>query len=90
MENFTDPRHAALTEETLYRLSTLFEFASPDELREYLLEIYHHYIIHELPESLPNNFSDLAQSMQLLFDFLKFLKEEMKSEPTKVESDGDY
>lgn len=84
MENPTTTRHAALTEETLYRLNTLLDFVSPDELREYLLEIYHQYIIHELPDSLPDNFSDLAQSMQLLFDFLKFLKEEMETEPSNA------
>lgn len=68
-----------LKEETISRLCNLFDFVSPDELREYLLEIYHSYIIHE-HESLPVNFSDMAQSMQVLFDFLKFLDEEIKNE----------
>jgi hypothetical protein len=88
MENFTDPKQAALTEETLYRLNNLLQFVSPDDLREYLLEIYHQYIIHE-HENLPNNFSEMAGRLQILFDFLKFLEEEMQSESSTLVCNGD-
>jgi hypothetical protein len=72
-------RRFSLTPEMIDRLENLIDVVPPDELREYLLEIYHSYIIHE-HESLPANFSDMAQSMQILFDFLKFLDEEIKNE----------
>lgn len=78
MENVTCSKPPALTEETLYRLNSLFDFVPPHDLREYLLEFYHYYIIHE-HESLPNNFSEMAEGMQILFDLLKFMEEEAKS-----------
>lgn len=72
-------RRPSLTPELIDRLENLFDFVPPDALREYLLEIYHQYIIRG-HASLPNNFSDMAEGMQLLFDFLKFLQEEQKGE----------
>jgi len=76
------PVRPPFTEEAIYRFDNLLEFAAPNELREYLLEIYHHYIIHE-HERLPCNFSDMAESMQILFDLLKFLEEEKKTKLIK-------
>jgi hypothetical protein len=68
------------TEDTIYQLECLLEFVSAQDLRDYLLEIYHCYIIRE-NEMLPENFSRMAESLQVLFDFLKLLEKE--SNPTK-------
>lgn len=71
------------TEDTIYQLDCLLDFVSPHDLREYLFEIYHTYIIRQ-NEMLPENFSRMAQSLQVLFDFLKFLdKEETHRKPSK-------
>ncbi len=71
------------TEETLYRLDNLLEFVKPEDLREYVLEIYHQYVIRE-HEMLPGNFLEMAQSIKELVDFLKFLEaEEQKSVAVK-------
>jgi hypothetical protein len=69
------PHHPRFTEETIYQLDCLLEFVSPGDLREYLFEIYHSYIEHE-HERLPSDFRTRAQSLQVLFDFLKFMEEE--------------
>lgn len=66
-----------LSSDMIYQLESLFEFAPPDELREHLIDIYHHYIIHE-HEHLPLNFKRVSQSMQVLFELLKSLDAEMK------------
>lgn len=83
MTDRNPPKYLPLREESISRLDNLLDFVSPDELREYLLEIYHYYIRHE-HESLPEHFSDMAQSLQILFDFLKFLKEEQQGESSNV------
>jgi hypothetical protein len=64
-----------LTKENLYQLDCLLDFVSPKDLRDYLLEIYHCYLIRE-NEMLPENFTRMAESLQVLFDFLKFLEKE--------------
>jgi hypothetical protein len=74
MAETTQTRRTSLPAGTLYRLSNLLDCVPPEELREHLLELYHQYIIHE-HESLPNNFSNMAEGMQMLFDLLKFLGE---------------
>jgi hypothetical protein len=68
------------SEDIIYQLDCLLEYASAQELREYLLEIYHTYIIRQ-NEMLPENFSRMAESLQVLFEFLKFLEKE--SNPSK-------
>ena len=71
------------TEETIYQLDCLFDFVSPEDLREYLLEIYHTYIIRE-NERLPTDFSRMAESLQILFEFLKIVeKEQMQNRMLK-------
>jgi len=72
------PVRPRFTEEALYQLDCLLDFTSAEDLREYLMEIYHHYIIHK-HESLPGNFQDMAESIQILFDVLKFMEEETKT-----------
>jgi hypothetical protein len=79
MADWNDPKYLLQREESISRLDNLLDFVSPEELREYLLEIYHYYIRHE-HDSLPEHFSDMAQGLQILFDFLKFLKEEQQGD----------
>lgn len=70
-----------ITPEIIFRLNSLLDFAEPEEFRENLIELYHMYIIHE-HDSLPCNFKELAECMQILFDFLKFASEELKNRRT--------
>jgi hypothetical protein len=73
------------TEETIYQLDCLLDFVSAQDLREYLLEIYHTYIVRE-NEMLPENFSRIAESLQILFEFLKLLEQDemqRNSKPSK-------
>ena len=69
------PTRPRFTEEIIYQLDCLFDFVSPHDLREYLLEIYHTYIIRE-NERLPTDFSRMAESIQILFEVLKFIENE--------------
>ena len=71
-----------VTPEIIYRLNNLLDSVEPGQFREYLLEIYHLYIIHE-HDSLPYNFRELADGMLLLFDFLKFAQEELSKRNAK-------
>lgn len=72
MAHPTHSTRSTLSAEALCRLSSFLECVPPEELREHLLELYHQYLINE-HESLPVNFSDMAQNMQMLFELLKFL-----------------
>lgn len=74
-----------LTPEIIYRLDSFFEFMPPHEFRDHLIELYHNYIIHEY-DSLPYNFRQLAEGMNIFFDFLKFADEECNA--TKPEAAG--
>lgn len=71
------------SEDIIYQLDCLLEYAPANNLREYILEIYQCYIIHE-HEMLPENFPEMARSLQMLFDFLKHLeREETQRKPSK-------
>jgi hypothetical protein len=59
-----------VTPEIAYQLDNFFDFMSPDELRENLIELYHSYIIHR-HGSLPNDFEKFSESMSVLLDILK-------------------
>ena len=64
-------------QEIISRLEIFFESIPPNDFRESLIEIYLSYIRHE-HESLPYNFRELAESMGMFLDFLKFADEELK------------
>ena len=66
---------SSVTPETIYRLSSFFEFMPPDELRDNLIELYHSYLLHE-HDALPDNFKQLAEGMSIFLDFLKFVHKE--------------
>lgn len=66
--------HLTITPEVIFRLDTLFEFMTPNDLREHLMAMYHSYIQHE-HDCLPGDFSRVAEGMTTFFDFLKFAGE---------------
>jgi len=67
----TLPKGANLDENTIRHLALLFEFASPKEIRNYLLEIYHTYLIQKVNDhSFPKNFERLATCMYRVIDLL--------------------
>jgi hypothetical protein len=68
---------SSITPEVIYRLDAFFACMPPLEFRDHLLELYHNYILHE-HDALPYNFNQLAESMILFLDFLKFADEERK------------
>ena len=72
-----NPRKATSNQELTSRLEDFFESIPPNEFRETLLEIYLSYIRHE-HHSLPHNFKELAESMGMFLDFLKYADEECK------------
>lgn len=77
--------HSKLTPEVIYRLEAFFECMPPLEFRDHLIELYHHYILHE-HEALPHNFNQLAEGLPLFLDFLKFADEERKGQHSESES----
>lgn len=66
---FTLPRTSKLTEEVVQQFNHILDYASPEEYRNTLIEIYHVYICRE-HESLPCNFDRMAEQMYFLIDFL--------------------
>ena len=73
---FTLPKTSKLTEEAIQQLDHILDFATANEYREALIEIYHTYISREC-DSLPYNFRDIADRMYFLIDFLRKAEEEM-------------
>lgn len=67
--------HISITPEVIYRLDTFFEFMTPNDLRESLMEMYHSYILHE-HDCLPDDFRRVAEGMNMFFSFLKFAGKE--------------
>lgn len=74
------PQSTKLTEETVRQLDHLLEFATPEELRDTLIEIYHIYIIRE-HEMLPLDFKKMAEHLYLLIGFLKIAEVESALAP---------
>lgn len=70
-----------LTKNNIERIDKLFDFTTPDELRDDLLEIYLSYIISE-SEALPVNFDRISANMYQLIMMLNELRKE-SAEPTK-------
>jgi hypothetical protein len=66
-----------LSVEAIQRLDHLLSVASPCELREHLLEMYHTYLIHA-HNALPINFDKMALNMYLLLNCLREIDEEVR------------
>ena len=63
----------------LKELRLLFELVSPQELRENLLELYFHFLIHCDKNVQPEHLSSLSETSYLLQAFLKKAKELTKT-----------
>jgi hypothetical protein len=79
----TVPHYIKVTEEVIEQLNGILDFASPEEYRDTLIEIYHMYISHE-HESLPGNFKQMAGQMYFPIDFFRRVNEEMKGESASM------
>ncbi len=79
------PKQTKVTEEMIKRLDNLLSFASPEELRRNVTEIYHSYVIHEF-EMFPSNFEKLATNMYFLISFLDKSDKEMNAEIERDEN----
>jgi hypothetical protein len=69
-------KSSKLTQELILQLDLVFDFASPEEYRDTLLEIYQVYIIHE-HKTLPGKFEDMALQVFALLDFLRDAQKQM-------------
>ena len=64
------PVNSKLTDNIVQQLDLMFDFVSPAEYRDTLIELYHWYILHE-HVALPEDFKDKAGRMIILLDWLK-------------------
>jgi hypothetical protein len=80
----TVPHYIKVTEEVVERLNGILDFASPEEYRDTLIEIYHMYICHE-HDCLPSNFEQMAGQMYFLIEFFRKVSEEMKEESASMD-----
>lgn len=69
-------KNIRLTPAAIQALDGLFDAASPNELRENLLEIYHTYLVHA-HHTLPLDFESLARNMYLLTSCLATIENEL-------------
>jgi hypothetical protein len=74
---FSLPKTSKLNEEIIQQFDHIMDFASSEEYRDTLIEIYHMYISHE-HDCLPSNFKQMAGQMYFLIDFFRRVGEEMK------------
>jgi hypothetical protein len=72
----TLPRTSKLTEELIQQLDHILDYASPEEYRNTLIEIYHNYICNE-HDALPYKFKPMADQMYFLINFLLTASKEM-------------
>ena len=64
-----------LTKDNIERIDKLFDYTTPDELRDDLIEIYLSYIISE-KDGFPVNFDRISANMYHLILLLKELRKE--------------
>jgi hypothetical protein len=72
----TLPQRCRVNEMVILQLDVLFDFAPPKELKNDLLNVLLHYIMHEA-DNLPDDFKNVAQNYLMLFDWLETAEEEM-------------
>jgi len=70
------PQNSKLTEDAVKYLDDIFDYSSPEEYRETLIEIYQVYIISE-HQSLPQEFERMASQLYFLINFFKKIGHEM-------------
>ncbi len=71
------PQNSMLTEDAVKYLDDIFDYSSPEEYRETLIEVYQVYIMHE-HQSLPQEFEHMAAHLYFLINFFKKIGIEMK------------
>jgi hypothetical protein len=84
----TLPKTSKLTEEVIQRLDDIFDYSSPEEYRETLIEVYQVYIMHE-HQSLPQEFEHMAAHLYFLINFFKKIGTEMKGVENATVSDNE-
>jgi hypothetical protein len=70
------PQNSKLTEDAVKYLDDIFDYSSPEEYRETLIEVYQVYIMHE-HQSLPQEFEHMAAHLYFLINFFKKISAEM-------------
>jgi hypothetical protein len=71
------PQNSKLTEDAVKYLDDIFDYSSPEEYRETLIEVYQVYIMNE-HKSLPQEFEYMAGHLYFLINFFKKIAAEMK------------
>jgi hypothetical protein len=82
------PKTTKLTEESIQRLDDIFDYSSPEEYRETLIEVYQVYIMNE-HKSLPQEFEYMAGHLYFLINFFKKIGTEMKGVENATVSDNE-
>lgn len=80
------PQNSKLTEDAVKYLDDIFDYSSPEEYRETLIEVYQVYIMNE-HKSLPQEFEYMAGHLYFLINFFKKIAAEMKGVENATVSD---
>jgi hypothetical protein len=83
----TLPKTTKLTDEAIQYLDDIFDYSSPEEYRETLIEVYQVYIMHE-HKSLPQEFEHMAAHLYFLINFFKKISAEMNGVESVSVSDS--
>jgi hypothetical protein len=70
------PPRCRVTEEVILQLDVLLDFAPPRELKDDLLHVLLHYLMHE-GDMLDSDFKHIAENYLMLFDWLDTVEHEM-------------
>ena len=84
----TLPKTSKLTEEAIQRLDDIFDYSSPEEYRETLIEVYQVYIMNE-HKSFPQEFEYMAGHLYFLINFFRKIAAEMKGVENATVSDNE-
>ena len=82
------PENSKLTEVAVKYLDDIFDYSSPEEYRETLIEVYQVYIMHE-HQSLPQEFEHMAAHLYFLINFFKKISAEMNGVENVAVSDSE-
>lgn len=82
------PQNSKLTEDAVKYLDDIFDYSSPEEYRETLIEVYQVYIMNE-HKSLPQEFEYMAGHLYFLINFFKKIAAEMKGVENATVSDNE-
>ena len=77
MKQIKQIQNISVTQDTINRLETLFEFASPESLRKSIHHVFFSFLIND-KEILPNDFERISTDFYFLLDFLNNVQETEK------------